>query len=110
MKQELTRHLAEATLTLTKGAGIGTSAWGLLEYWNFINTNAAGIGVLLTFFFGLVALGLNLYNTSKSGLSSQNKDDLNEQKDKLDSHIKHTKKELTDVKVGIDEILDKLAG
>ena len=48
MKQENLKLLADGSSTLTVSTGAASSAWGTLEYWDFVNTNAAGIGVFLT--------------------------------------------------------------
>lgn len=72
MKQETIKELADGLNVLTASTGVGSSAWGALEYWDFINTNAAGIGVLLTLFFGLIAIFFNIYNSSKLNKSDEN--------------------------------------
>ena len=101
MKQNNIEHLAEATMTLTKGAGVGTSVWGVMETWNFINTNAAGIGVILTFLFGIIAVCLNIYNARQVRASQGSKED-------LDSYINETKKKLHSLNQGVKKIIDKL--
>lgn len=97
MKQESLKHLTDGANTLVLSSGAGTSAWGALEYWNFVNTNAAGIGVLLTLFFGFMALAFNVYNSLKLNQTDKNKKQIEEHAEKLKN-----------VSSGIDEILNKL--
>ena len=101
MKQETLKELAASSNILAASTGAGTSAWGVLEYWDFINTNAAGIGVLLTFTFGVVAICLNTYNSIKLSKADKNEKDISSHGEKLDSHIKETRN-------GLGEILKKL--
>jgi hypothetical protein len=92
------KELAGSMNVLTASSGAGTSIWGALEWWDFVNTNAAGLGVLLTLIFGLAAIGFNLYNSTKA---NKNEQDIDSHGEKLDLHIKQTR-------IGIDEILRKL--
>lgn len=113
MKQEIVKVLTDGANTLTTVSGIGTSAWGALEYWDFINTNAAGIGVLLTMLFGLLAFIFNIYNSIKLNQADKNKKDILGLGESLDTHIIETTEEFkilrTEVKEtnqGINTILD----
>ena len=45
MKQETLKALADGSNVLTAGTGVTSSAYALAEAFNFVNTNAAGIGV-----------------------------------------------------------------
>lgn len=108
MKQETLKVLADSSNILTASTGVGTSAWGFLEYWNFVNTNAAGIGVLLTLVFGVIAIGFNLYNSIKLNKVDENKKQIDDHGDKLYSHIQDTEKSFEKVDSGINEILSKL--
>lgn len=101
MNQETAKELASSSNILTASTGLGTSAWGAAEYWDFINTNAAGLGVLFTLFFGLVAIGFNLYNSSRLSKVDKNERDIDDHGEKLDMHIQETRE-------GLDEILNKL--
>ena len=73
MKQETLKVLADSSNILATSTAAGTSAWGMAEYWGFINTNAAGLGVMLTLLFGVVAICFNLYNSSKLNKVEENK-------------------------------------
>jgi hypothetical protein len=106
VKQETLKVLADGTLTLTKSTSVGTSAWGLLEYWDFVNTNAAGIGVLLTLVFGLVAIGFNLYNSSKAQHSEVNKKDISDLREDFLTHKEETKEQFETVNSGIERIIN----
>ena len=100
--------MADSSNILTASTGVGTSAWGFAEYWGFVNTNAAGIGVLLTLLFGLIAIGFNFYNSSKLNKVDENKKKIDDHGDRLHSHIQDTEKSFNHVNSGIDEILSKL--
>ncbi|PHS02402.1 MAG: hypothetical protein COA78_21010 [Blastopirellula sp.] len=108
MKQETLKGLADSSNILTASTGAGTSLWGFAELFGFINTNAAGIGVLLTLVFGLIAIGFNLYNSSKLNEVEKNKKKIDDHGDKLHSHIQDTEKSFKEVGAGIDKILSKL--
>ena len=98
MKQIAVKHLADGASTLAIGSGVGTSALG---YWEFISVNHAGIGVLCTLSFGLIALFFNIYNSSKLNQAEKNKKEIEANSKKLDEHINETK-------TGIDRILDAI--
>lgn len=108
MKQETGKALADGLNVLTASTGVTSSAWGALEYWDFINTNAAGIGVLATIVFGLIAIAFNLYNSVKLGKADKNEAVIDEHAEKLDAHIQDTVVEFANVNKGIFEILHKL--
>lgn len=115
MKQEIVKVLTDGANTLTTVSGIGTSAWGALEYWDFINTNAAGIGVLLTMLFGMVAIVFNFYNSLKLNQADKNKKDISGLGEKLDTHIIETTEEfkslsdeVKETNHGINSIIDKI--
>tara|TARA_R110000851_G_scaffold125442_1_gene256362 strand:- start:228 stop:566 length:339 start_codon:yes stop_codon:yes gene_type:complete len=108
VKQETLKALADSSSILTASTGVGTSAWGFLEYWDFVNTNAAGIGVLLTLVFGIIAILFNLYNSSKLNKTEENKQVIDDHGDRLYLHIKETEKSFKKVDSGINEILNKI--
>ena len=108
MKQETIKALADGSGALTAGTAIGTSTWGALETWDLINTNAAGIGVMLTLLFGIVAIGFNLYNSSKLNKADKNKKEIDDHGQRLNTHIQHTEASFNEVNSGINEILNKL--
>lgn len=101
MKQETLKTLADSSNTLTASTGVGTSAWGFAELFGFVNTNAAGIGVLLTMFFGIVAICFNAYNSIKLSKVDKNEKVIDDHGERLNSHIQETRD-------GLDEILRKL--
>ena len=72
MNQVSAKEFADGLNILTASTGVSSSAWGALEYWDFVNTNAAGIGVLITLFFGIIAICFNIYNSSKLNQSDEN--------------------------------------
>ena len=115
MKQEAIKVLADGSSLLTLGTGATSSVWGALEYWDFINTNAAGIGVMATLVFGFVAIGFNLYNSFKLGKADKNEIIIDDHGEKLDEHIQKTDEhiqktviEFANVNKGIFEILATL--
>ena len=109
MKQEALKVLADSSSILTVSTGVGTSAWGLAEYWGFINTNAAGIGVMLTLLFGVAAICFNLYNSAKLAKADKNEKEIGNHGQRLHDHIKDTEASFINVNNGITEILTKLS-
>ncbi len=108
MRQETAKLLADGSGLLTAGTGVTSSAWGALEYWNFINTNAAGIGVLATLFFGFVAIAFNLYNSAKLAKADINEMIIDGHGDKLDDHIKETRKQFKSIDTSLNTILNSV--
>ncbi len=98
MKQEITKALADGTATLAVGGGIANK----LGWFEFINTNAPGLGVLASCLFGVVATVFYFLTYVKSTQADDNKI-------KLDAHIKDTEESFKKVDTGIDEILTKLS-
>jgi len=83
VKQESAKPLIDGLNVLTTGTGISASAWGMLEAWQFINTNAAGVGVLLTFLFGTIAILFNIYNSFKLSKSDKNEANIKRQEESI---------------------------
>ena len=100
MKQETIKVLADGSSLLTLGTGATSSALAFGQ-WEWINANAAGIGVLATIVFGFIAIGFNIYNSFKLGKADKNEA-------RLDEHIQDTVIEFANVNKGIFEILSKL--
>ena len=97
MKQELTKALADGAASLAVSGGIVTK----LGWFDFINANAPGLGVLASCFFGIIATIFYFMTYSKSTQADQNKI-------KLDEHIQSTEESFAKVDTGISEILKKL--
>jgi len=115
VKQETGKALADGLNVLTASTGVTSSAWAFAEHWQWVNTNAAGIGVLATILFGFIAIGFNLYNSAKLGKADKNEEiidehgeKLNEHIQKTDDHIQKTVIEFANVNKGIFEILATL--
>lgn len=114
MKQETIKVLADGSSLLTVGTGATSSALAFGQ-WEWINANAAGIGVLATLVFGFIAIGFNIYNSFKLGKADKNEVVIDEHGEKLDEHIQKTEEhiektviEFANVNKGIFEILGKL--
>ena len=114
MKQETIKVLADGSSLLTLGTGATSSALAFGK-WEWINANAAGIGVMATLVFGFVAIGFNLYNSFKLGKADKNEIIIDEHGEKLDEHIQKTDEhiqktviEFANVNKGIFEILATL--
>lgn len=97
MKQELTKALADGAASLAVSGGIVTK----LGWFDFVNANAPGLGVLASCFFGIIATIFYFMTYSKSTQADQNKI-------KLDEHIQSTEESFAKVDTGISEILNKL--
>lgn len=80
MKQDPTELLGHGLTVVSVGLGASNRP----GWFDFINTNAPGIGVILSAFFGFAGLFFYYINWKKSKLSEENK--IN-----LDKHIQETK-------------------
>jgi hypothetical protein len=107
VKQETIKVLADGSSLLTVSTGT-TSSVIAFGQWDWINANAAGIGVLATIIFGFIAIGFNIYNSFKLGKADKNEVVIDEHGEKLDAHIQDTVAEFANVNSGISEILSKL--
>ena len=97
MKQESVKHLADGATTLA----VSTGASSYFGWFTFLNSNAPGIGVLLSLVFGVIGLVFYYLTWRKSTLADDNKD-------RLDAHIEETREEFKNVNNGISSILSKL--
>ena len=104
MKLENVKHLADGATISAVGSG-ASSYFGWFE---FVNDNAAGIGVLLSFFFGTIGLIFYWLTWKKATLADENKVNLTSHAEKLDGHIVKSDKQFDHVNSGIREILNKL--
>jgi len=84
VKQESVKHLADGATTLAVSAG----ASSYFDWFTFINSNAPGIGVLLSLIFGLIGLIFYYLNWKKSTLADDNKNRLDDYTEKTDSRFK----------------------
>lgn len=105
MKQELTKVLADGTVTLAVGGGIATK----LGWFEFINVNASALGFLASVFFGVVATLFYLLTYLKATQSDENKKNLEKLELVTSDHIRDTSNSFKKVDNGIKEILTKLS-
>jgi len=109
VKQETLKALADGSLILTVGTGAGSKA---LNYFEYINTYAAGIGALISFIGLLIATIFYIATWRKQNLSSENKKDLDALSSDFELHKQDTKMEFDKISnkfdAGISEILSKL--
>lgn len=104
MKQETVKHIADgATLS-----AVGSGASSYFEWFTFINANAPGIGILLSFFFGVIGLVFYWLTWKKSTLADSNKKEFDKHVIAFNEHKKETRTEFQSVNSGIDSILSKL--
>lgn len=104
MKQELTKALADGAASLAVSGGIVTK----LGWFDFVNANAPGLGVLASCFFGIIATIFYFMTYSKSTQADKNKKDLKALEGVMSDHIQDTEKSFGKVDAGINEILKKL--
>ena len=101
MKQESVKHLADgATIS-----AVSTGASSYFGWFTFVNENAPGIGVLLSFFFGVIGLIFYWLTWKKSMLAEANKKELAKHGEKLDSHIKESTEQFKYLGDGIEALL-----
>ena len=105
MKTDTVKHLADGATTLAVSSG-ASSYFG---WFIFINEYAAGIGVVLSAIFGLVASVFYCLTWQKTTLANENKKDLEVQSEKLDLHIEETREEFKIIGNGVADILRKLS-
>lgn len=98
MKQETLKALSDGLATSTVSLGIGTSS---LSWLGFLNDNAAGLGVLLTFASFIIYFVFQIMSHRKLSLADQNKVHLERME-------KESKKELALIKAQMAENIDKV--
>ena len=104
MKQETGKLLADgATIS-----AVSTGASSYFGWFDFINANAPGIGILLSFFFGVIGLIFYWLTWKKSTLAESNKKDLANHIVAFNEHKIETSDQFKSVNDGITEILGKL--
>lgn len=81
---------AIGALGLASVTGAVTGANSYFGWFNFVNLNAPGIGVLLSIIFGIIGIIFMFKAAKKDKLANDNK------------------KEIDEIKVGIELILDRL--
>jgi len=101
MKQEVMQAVAHSATA----AAVGTGAGNYLGWFAFINTNAPGIGVLLSCFFGVSGLIFYVLTWRKSTLADENKRELTKHGEKLDSHIEESTEQFKYLGDGIKTLL-----
>ena len=104
MKQELTKALADGAASLAVSGGIVTK----FGWFDFINANAPGLGVLVSCFFGVIATIFYFITFAKSTQADKNKKDLKALETVMGEHIQDTEKSFNKMNSGINEILSKL--
>ncbi len=97
MKQEITKVLADGAAASAVSLGAATK----LGWFDFINANAPGLGVIASCIFGVIATIFYYLTYAKSTQADENKI-------KLDEHIQSTEESFSKVDDGINEILNKL--
>ncbi len=102
MKQEITKELVNGSAALATGTGILTATL------SFFDNHAAGIGAMCTLIFGIVYIVFQFLAHKKLTLADENKKQLAEHSEKLDSHVKETNKQFALLNKGIENISDKL--
>ena len=104
MKQEITKVLADGAAASAVSLGAATK----LGWFEFINANAPGIGVLASCFFGVVATIFYYLTYAKSTQADQNRKDLKVLESVMSDHKKETETSFEQVNSGLSEILSKL--
>ena len=66
LNQETSKHIADVAMAVTTVTGAGSSWLG------YLNNNAAGIGVIMTFFFGVCGVAFYVMSYRKATLADAN--------------------------------------
>lgn len=92
------------TISHVLNVGVPTTGISIsgLFYWEFINSNAAGIGLFITFFFGMIAVGFSIYNASKLRLSDKNSERVDRLEAKVDAYHESTNEFLAKILAYVD--------
>jgi hypothetical protein len=111
VKQESVKHLADGATTLAVGSG-ASSYFG---WFVFINENAPGVGVILSFFFGVTGLIFYILNLKKLSLADENKIGLDGLANEVQSltvdfkeHKTESREAVKSINTGLDDILSRL--
>lgn len=99
MKQESLKHIADGAMI--SAVGSGTSSY--FDWFAFINTNASGVGVILSFIFGVAGIIFYILTWKKQTLADENKRAIEANERKLDDHIEETR-------LGLGQIISLLNG
>ncbi len=89
MKQDSARYLADGAATLA----VSTGAGNYYGWFDFINQNAAGIGVIISFLSFCVAVTFYIMTYRKSDNSHKNTDKIKELESQIDSMLKRKSKD-----------------
>ena len=108
MKQNIAQALGDGASTLAVASGMGTAVNAHYGWFEFVNANAGGIGVLTSAFFGFVGLFFYYITYKKTTLARDNKISLEVHAIKLDDHIQETKTQFNSLSSGIDSIIKRL--
>jgi len=98
---EAPKHIVEASAALVTGSGAITFTL------SFFNENAAGIGAMCTLSFGLVYIVFQFMAHKKLTLADANKQELQEQSNKLDSHITEINDKFDKIYCNIEILLNR---
>ena len=108
MKQETLKLLENSSAALTVSTGAATSATKTFGWLDYLDVHAAGIGVLLTVFFGIGYLTFHFLSLRKQTLAQKDKVRLDDLSLAFTTHQKDSQDEFKKVNKGIDDILSKL--
>lgn len=93
---------ASAIGALTLASASGASSY--FGWFNFVNSNAPGVGVFLSLIFGMIGVYF-MFNAS----NKQEKAEVNEKKiESVKSDVTHLKSDMAKVKSGVEQILVKI--
>lgn len=73
----------DGLLLLAASTGAGSEA---LEWLSFIDSYSAGIGVMLTLFFGLAGLAIHVFSVKESKLYLENKKEIEQINERFDKN------------------------
>jgi hypothetical protein len=102
VKQDTLKALSDGLATSTVSLGIGTSS---LSWLGFLNDNAAGLGVLLTFASFVIYFVFQILSHRKLSLADQNKLHLERIEKESKKELKLIKAQMTD---NIDRVVKEL--
>ena len=108
MKQETLKALENSSAALTLGTETATSATKTFGWLDYLDVHAAGIGVLLTVFFGIGYLIFHFLSLRKQSMAEKDKARLDSLSVAFVKHQEDTQDEFKKVIKGLDEVLSKI--
>ena len=108
MKQDTLKLLEDSSAILTISTAAATSATKTFGWLDYLDMHAAGIGVMLSIFFGCGYLTFHYFSLKKQSMAEKDKARLDELTYTFNRHQEETKEDLVRITKVVESIFDKL--